>query len=289
MFITRMSGSLSRRFLENLIKAGAFDQLEGNRARLLTGLDAIVGHGQAIKRERESDQVSLFGGDQSDAMKLVLPNVPDQASKLRLEDEFAALGLYISAHPMDDYADQLAAKDIIRAADIEAEVKKHGQASMRINLAGIVTGKQIRTSAKGNRFAFVQLTDQSGSFEITLFSDALTAAREMLDEDVPLMIRADARMEEGAVRLLGQSVRKLDDAMSAQSRGLEIKLSSPDAVSGIKEGLARDGAGMANLVLSMQVDGKMIKIPVPGGFRLSSGFRQMVKSLPGITAVRELN
>ena len=288
-FITRMSGSLSRRFLENLIKAGAFDSIEHNRARLLTGLDAIVGHGQAIKRERESDQVSLFGGDQSDAMKLVLPNVPEQASKLRLEDEFAALGLYISAHPMDDYADQLASKNIIRAADIEAEVKKQGQASMRINLAGIVTGKQIRTSAKGNRFAFVQMTDQSGSFEITLFSDALTAARDLLDEDIPLMVRADARMEDGSVRLLGQAVRKLDDAMSAQSRGLEIKLSSPDAVTGIKEGLARDGVGMASLVLSMQVDGKMIKIPVPGGFRLSSGFRQMVKSLPGITAVRELN
>ena len=288
-FITRMSGSLSRRFLENLIKAGAFDGIEHNRARLLTGLDAIVGHGQAIKRERESDQVSLFGGDQSDAMKLVLPNVPEQASKLRLEDEFAALGLYISAHPMDDYADQLASKNIIRAADIEAEVKKQGQASMRINLAGIVTGKQIRTSAKGNRFAFVQMTDQSGSFEITLFSDALTAARDLLDEDIPLMVRADARMEDGSVRLLGQAVRKLDDAMSAQSRGLEIKLSSPDAVTGIKEGLARDGVGMASLVLSMQVDGKMIKIPLPGGFRLSSGFRQMVKSLPGITAVRELN
>ena len=288
-FITRMSGSLSRRFLENLIKAGAFDGIEDNRARLLTGLDAIVGHGQAIKRERESDQVSLFGGDQSDAMKLVLPNVPEQANKLRLEDEFAALGLYISAHPMDDYADQLASKNIIRAADIEAEVKKQGQASMRINLAGIVTGKQIRTSAKGNRFAFVQMTDQSGSFEITLFSDALTAARDLLDEDIPLMVRADARMEDGSVRLLGQAVRKLDDAMSAQSRGLEIKLSSPDAVTGIKEGLARDGAGMASLVLSMQVDDKMIRIPVPGGFRLSSGFRQMVKSLPGITAVRELN
>ena len=288
-FISRMSGSLSRRFLENLIKAGAFDTIEQNRSRLLSGLDVIVGHGQALKRERESDQVNLFGGDDSDAMKLVLPNVPEQANKLRLEDEFAALGLYISAHPMDDYADQLESKNIVRAADIEAEVKKQGQASMRINLAGIVTGKQIRTSAKGNRFAFVQLTDQSGSFEITLFSDALASARDLLDQDIPLMIRADARMEDGSVRLLGQAVRKLDDAMSAQSRGLEIKLSSPDAVTGIKEGLARDGAGMANLVLSMQVDGKMIKIPVPGGFRLSSGFRQMVKSLPGITAVRELN
>ncbi len=287
--ISRMSGALSRRFLENLIKAGAFDELEPNRARLMAGLDVMVGHGQAIKRERESNQVSLFGGDAADDMKLVLPNVPEQASKLRLEDEFAALGLYISAHPMDDYADQLAAKDIIRAADIEADVKKKGLPSTRINLAGIVTGKQIRTSARGNRFAFIQMTDQSGSFEVTLFSDALAAARELLDEDVPLMIRADARLEEGSVRLLGQSVRKLDDAMSAQSRGLEIKLSSADAVAGIKEGLSRDGAGMANLVLIMQVDGKMVRIPVPGGFRLSSGFRQMVKSLPGIAAVRELN
>ena len=288
-FITRMSGSLSRRFLENLIKAGAFDKLEHNRAKLLSGLDVIVGHGQAIKRERESDQVNLFGGDDNDAMKLVLPNVVDQVGKLRLEDEFAALGLYISAHPMDEYADQLAAKDIIRAADIEDELKKKGRASSRINLAGIVTAKQIRTSAKGNRFAFVQLTDQSGSFEITLFSDALSSVRDLLDDDVPLMIRADARMEDGLVRLLGQTVQKLDDAMSAQSRGLEIKLSSPDAIVGIKEGLDRDGSGMASLVLSMQVDGKMVKIPVPGGFRLSSEFRQMVKLLPGISAIRELN
>jgi DNA polymerase-3 subunit alpha len=288
-FISRMSGSLSRRFLENLIKAGAFDDLEDNRARLIAGLETIVGHGLAIKRERESDQVSLFGGDQGEDIKLLLPSLPEQASKLRLEDEFSALGLYISAHPLDDYADQLASRDIVRAADIETKVRKGGQSSMRVDLAGIVTGKQIRTSAKGNRFAFVQFTDQSGSFEVTLFKDKLTKFSDLLDEDAPLMVRADARLEDGVVRLLGQSIRKLDDAISAQSRGLEIKLSSSAAVEGIKDGLSRDGDGMANLVLSMNVDGKMVKISVRGGYKLSSGFRQMVKTLPGITSVRELN
>lgn len=288
-FITRMSGSLSRHCLESLTKAGALDSLEVNRAKLLAGLELMVNHGHAIKRDKESDQNNLFGGSDSDAMKLILPDAASQPSKLLLEDEFEALGLYISAHPMDDYADKLASKGIIRASDIEEEVKKRGQTNCRINLAGIVTSKRIRTSSKGNRFAIVQLTDQSGSFEITLFSDALAAAKDLLDADTPIMIKADARIDEGAVRLLGQSLRKLDDAMAAQSKGLEIKITDPDAVVGIKEGLVRDGAGMASLVLSMQIEGRMIKIPVPGNFKLSSQFRQMVKLLPGITAVRELN
>jgi DNA polymerase-3 subunit alpha len=288
-FITRMSGSLTRRFLENLIKAGAFDGLENNRTRLTTGLETIVRYGLAIKRDRESNQENLFADDQNSAMKIDLPDIPEQAGKIRLQDEFSALGLYISAHPMDGYNDLLADKNIVQAADIEAVVERNGQSSVRINLAGIVTGKQIRTSARGNRFAFAQFTDQSGSFEVTIFSEVLAQARELLDEDAPLMIRADAELEDGKVRLLAQSIRMLDEAISAQSRGLEIKLSSFDAVKGIKEGLSRDGGGAANLVLAMQVDDKMVRIPVPGGYKLSPGFRQMVRSLPGISSVRELN
>ena len=159
---------------------------------------------------------------------------------------------------------------------------------MRTNIAGIVTGIQNRISKKGNRFAYIQLSDQTGTIEVLLFSDVLSLSRDLLESDAPLLIEADATLEEGAVKLIGQSVKKLDDVLTASSRGLEIKLSSADALTGIKDGLSRDGKGGGNLVLAMHVDGKMVKIPVPGSFRLSSGFRQMVKALPGISSIREL-
>ena len=61
----------------------------------------------------------------------------------------------------------------------------------RVNLAGSVTAKQVRVSQRGNKFAFVQFTDQTGVFELTFFSDILTESMEMLDSDKPLLVAAN--------------------------------------------------------------------------------------------------
>lgn len=286
-FADRLAGTLSRRFLENLIKAGAFDHIISNRARLLAGLDAIVGHGQAVRRERESDQENLFGGIADTQLKIALPNIPEASGKDRIDNEFAALGLYISAHPLDDYADLIQSLDVVKANELDAVVETRGS-GCRVNMAGIVTAKQFRVSAKGNRFAFVQFTDQTGTFEVTLFSDALAAARETLDYDGPLMVKADARIEEGGTRLLGQLIRPLEGQAYRGSKGVEIWVNHPDALEGIKLGLDRDGAGNVPLKLRMKIDGKSVKIDVPGRYQLSTGFRQMVRSLPGVDQVVDL-
>ena len=287
-FADRLAGSLSKRFLENLIKAGAFDRLVNNRAQLLAGLDAIVGHGQAVRRERESDQENLFGGVADTQLKIVLPNVPESGSKDRLDHEFSALGLYISAHPLDDYADRLQSLGVVSSGEIEAVVQERGS-GCRVNLAGIVTSKQIRTSARGNRFAFVQFTDQSGVFEVTLFSDALSAARDHLDSEAPLLVKADARQEEGGIRLLVQNVMPLDAVAYQGTKEVELQISHPDALEGIRQGLERDGAGAVTLKICVNIDGKIVKINIPGRHRLSAGFRQMIKALPGVDSVRDIS
>ena len=287
-FADRLAGSLSKRFLENLIKAGAFDRLVNNRAQLMAGLDAIVGHGQAVRRERESDQENLFGGIADTQLKIVLPDLPEAGSKDRLDNEFSALGLYISAHPLDDYADRLHSLGVVSASALDAVVQERGS-GCRVNLAGIVTSKQLRTSARGNRFAFVQFTDQTGVFEVTLFSDALAAARDMLDHEGPLLVKADARQEEGGTRLLAQSVMPLDAVAYQGSKTVELKISHPDALEGIKQGLERDGAGAVMVKICLTVDGKMVKIDIPGRHRLSAGFRQMIKALPGVDSVRDVS
>jgi DNA polymerase-3 subunit alpha len=297
-FSERMAGVISRRFLENLIKAGAFDGLVRNREQLMAGLDEIVGHGQAARHERESDQDNLFGGAADTRLKIVLPDLPEGGEKDRLEQEFSALGLYISAHPLDAYASRLEEMGVIKSRALAATVQERGS-GCRVTMAGIVGNKQFRTSARGNRYAFAQFTDQTGGFEVTLFSEVLDASRVHLDAAAPLLVKADAREEKGDIRLLAQSITPLDSAVYEDSKAVEVRINyypeapapeplALEALKGIKEGLARDGTGKAVLKICIPIDEKIVTVDVPGRHRLSADFRQMVKTLPGVDSIRDI-
>src|SRR5690606_18020119 len=92
---------LNRRQLENLIKAGAFDSLEPNRARVIAAVDTLVRYAQGQAADRETGQESLFGGAAFATPRL--PQMPDWDVMERLRQEFEAVGFYLSAHPLDAY------------------------------------------------------------------------------------------------------------------------------------------------------------------------------------------
>lgn len=279
---------MSKRFLENLVKAGALDQIEPNRNRLMSGLDLIIAHGASLRREQESAQTNLFGGDSGGhGFALELPMVHEMVSREKLDNELDALGLYISAHPLDDFAQQLASFEVISSAEIETEVTRKGN-GCRINLAGVVTAKQIRQSKKGNRFAFVQLTDQAGLFEVTVFSETLASSQGLLDADQPLLVRADARIEDGTPRLMAAGFELLEGVASRKSKAVELRLTHRDALKGVAEGLDRDGAGTVRLRIMVPAEDNEVIIDLPGRYRLSSSLRQMLKSIPGVAAMREI-
>src|SRR6185312_3548595 len=93
---------VNKRAFENLARAGAFDSLNKNRRQVVENSDRILGGAQAAQRERESGQVSLFGGE-THAEDLRLTNVPDWPAHERLGEEFNAMGFYLSGHPLDAY------------------------------------------------------------------------------------------------------------------------------------------------------------------------------------------
>ena len=104
-FISRLDGRvLNKRSLENLIKAGALDQLNSDRAKLFGGVDTIVRHATLNSDERNSDQENLF--DNSKEFAVGIPELPastEWASLDKLNYEFEAMGFYLSAHPLDVY------------------------------------------------------------------------------------------------------------------------------------------------------------------------------------------
>jgi DNA polymerase-3 subunit alpha len=166
---------MNRRQLERLINAGAFDSLDVNRARVFDGIDQILGHAQSTQRERESGQFNLLGDMSEDgAAKPQLADRMDWLQSERLQRELDAVGFYMSAHPLDEYGSLLEKLGIVASVEIEDTVKMQGGMAA-LALAGSVISVQQRTSQRGSKYAFVQLSDASGTYEVMMFAEVLAA------------------------------------------------------------------------------------------------------------------
>jgi DNA polymerase-3 subunit alpha len=112
---------LNRMQLENLVRAGAFDALESNRARLFAGAESILRRAQATAEEKESGQIALFGASAgSERESLRLPETPDWAPMDRLNFEAEAIGFHLTAHPLDVYAKALRRLGVTPCVQVEA-------------------------------------------------------------------------------------------------------------------------------------------------------------------------
>lgn len=283
--------SVNKRQIENLALAGAFDSLDPNRARVHGAAEAIMRHAQLLTEEKASNQVSLFGGGDTgvEAPPLPLPNVIDWMPHERLQKEFDAVGFYLSAHPLDVYERALKRLGVTRAADFTHKVRP-GE-PQRVKVAGIVLGKREITTARGSRVAFVQLSDASGSYEVTLFSEVLAVSREMLDANKPLLMHVEARLEGEGVKLLAQQVGLLDAATENTVSGMRIYLADDSPLPSLKQILRDQGdqyRGRGRISVLLDLEDCDVEIPLSGGFAVTPALRAMVKSLPGVVDVEEL-
>jgi DNA polymerase III subunit alpha len=279
--------SFNRRQFESLAKAGAFDSLNPNRAQTFAAADQLLRQASLAAEERESRQESLFAGiDPSFAPRPSLPLVDDWPPVERLQHEFAAIGFYLSSHPLDAYGKSLERTGITRWADLPAGLAANP--TNRFKLAGIVVGRKERTSGRGNRFAFVQMSDPSGTFEVTLFSEILREARALLDSGQPLVVTVDVRSEEESLRLTVQKIEPLDTVVALATAGLRVFVGEARALSSLKSVIAREAGGRGRVTIVLDLPAREVEIAVPGGFKVGPQTRAAVKSLPGIIDVHDI-
>src|SRR5437762_2172436 len=283
--------TFNRRQFENLVKAGAFECLNPNRAQSFAAAELLLRQASRAAEERQDGQVSLFaglGGSANDgfAARPSLPVVPDWPPVERLQNEFDAIGFYLSSHPLDPYGKSLERAGILRWADLPAALAANGVT--RFRLAGIVIGKKERTSARGNRFAFIQLSDTSGGFEVTLFSEVLGQARALLEGGQPLIVTVDVRREEESLRLTVQKIEPLDAVVSHAAAGLRIFVGEAEALPRLKSVIAREAGGRGRVTVVLDLPSREIEVALPGGFRVDPRIRAAVKSLPGIVDVHDI-
>ncbi|MEM7168907.1 MAG: DNA polymerase III subunit alpha [Pseudomonadota bacterium] len=281
-FVGRLdSRAVNKRQIENLACAGAFETFVANRRQVYAAAETIVRHATVAASERESDQVSLFG-DSGGAppVELSLPKIEDWPGMERLRHEFDAVGFYLSAHPLDAYGKSLEKLGVVTYQELltAANLGRH-------RLAGIVIGKRELTSRKGNRMAFVQCSDTSGVFEVTLFSEALASFRELLEAAQPLhfIVTADRRSEEEDPRLTVQMIEPLDQLAAKSSAGLKVYLDRLEHLSGLQMLLEREGPGRGQVALVLDLaDGQEVELELAQKYKLSAALRQAIKAMPGV-------
>ena len=226
----------------------------------------------------------------------IKPQLPDRMDWIqsdKLQRELDAVGFYMSAHPLDEYATVLDRLNIVSSTEVEQTVTIQGGTAALV-LAGSVISIQQRTSQRGNRYAFVQLSDASGVYEVMMFAEALAASREVLESGKPVLISVGARIEQGQLRLSGQTVRALEAAAASAPVAIRIWLDDMEPLPSLRtliENQATPGEhDNANGRISLAIhDGNCeVIVRLSGRYRCTPQIRAAMRSIPGIAEVREL-
>jgi len=215
---------VNKRAFENLARGGAFDCLEPNRAKALAAATTLQSIGSRAAQEKESSQNNLFG----DAMKTMaepeLPNPAPWSNVEQLDHELGAIGFYLGGHPLETYLPVLERKKAVMAADIEERYK---MGARTIRLAGVVRKRQERMSKRGKRFAFVNISDPTGDFEVLFGEELLGSNRAILEAGALVELTAKVEDREGEIRLFANSITSLELTGEASViKGLQIRLRS---------------------------------------------------------------
>ncbi|SFC96992.1 DNA polymerase III subunit alpha [Tropicimonas isoalkanivorans] len=286
---------VGKRPLEMLARAGAFDVLDRNRRRVLNSLDPLVAYSAAIHEQRTSNQVSLFGEAGEDLPEPRLARADDWLPAERLTEEHAAIGFYLSGHPLDDYMGMLKRRGVKTFQEVQ-EIVKNGPAVVK--MAGSVAGKQERKSARGNRFAFVQMSDPTGLFEMTVFSETLEKARDHLEAGQNVVVTAEATFESEQLKLLCKGAHPVEGegGRGDDASGFRLFVNDGSALPVLQSILARTAeAGPVRMkgpirvtLLNPDLPGE-VEMEIGSNLPVSPQVRGALKAVQGVVDVEDLD
>ena len=214
------SKDLNKRVIESLIKCGAFDELNPNRAQLMAGFERILDSINDDRKRNLFGQVSLFEMSNKQETDLyVLPQVSEFKEREKLSLEKEVLGMYISGHPLSQYKKELSLKCSIDMSTLN-QVKDEYEEFVKYDnenvvMGGIIVNKIIKTTKNNDMMAFITIEDLYGSIEVLIFPKMLQKYANILREDNIIYIkgRLSVKEDEDPKLIAGdiKELRKIDD------------------------------------------------------------------------------
>jgi DNA polymerase III subunit alpha len=222
---------VNRRTIEALIRAGALDSIGPNRATLMHRLPGALGRAEQSARAAAAGQEDLFGmAPAADpaagaALQDEGEHLPDWSSAERLAAERDTLGLFLTGHPVDEVAADIAALASARIADLAADRPAEGERGFNGSRRDVVVGGLVvDMRRRGNRVTLV-LDDRSGRLEVTLFEEAWQQCQHVVAKDAIVFAEGNLRFDDfiDDWRLTAKRVVDLDSAMSERARRLLLR------------------------------------------------------------------
>ena len=227
-FVNRVTGGeLNKKAVENLIRCGAMDGLPGYRSQKLHVYEKAMDGVSRQQKNMVTGQISLFGMMDGgvEAPPPPMPNIPefDHFAKLQMEKE--TTGVYISGHPLDEYADQLARLKVNARTLAElSDAPDHGMSMDQkpVRMGGLIAERRMKATRSGGMMAFVQLEDMFGTTEVLVFPKVYDRVGAQLIEDTAVAMsgRLSVREDEAPKLLLDRVVplRELDNLPNGNAR-----------------------------------------------------------------------
>ena len=204
-FMSRLtSKEVNRHTIENFIKSGAFDSMEGTRRQKMAVYQSVLDSVNRERRDSMAGQMSLFDlGDEElqDANKIDFPDIGEYEKEDYLAYEKEVLGIYISGHPLQEYAGLLQKNCTRTSQDFLAEEGEiEGMARVEdgehVIIGGMIVGKTVKTTKTNMLMAFLTVEDLYGTVEIIVFPREYEKKKELLQPDSKVLIRGRATVEE---------------------------------------------------------------------------------------------
>ena len=218
-FIERMSGrELNKRAIENLIKAGALDQVAGNRRQKLMVYAEIVDAVNQEKKNAMTGQMSLFdliSDEEKEAYETQMPKVEEYSKEELLSFEKEVLGVYISGHPLEEYEERwrknITARTVDFQIDEELGTSKAGDGEIAV-IGGIITNKTVKYTRNNKVMAFLTIEDLVGTVEVVVFPNDYEKNVQKMEEDSKVFIRGKVQGDaDKASKLICEKIYSFDD------------------------------------------------------------------------------
>lgn len=254
---------INKRTLESLIKAGCFDVLDTNRAKLLGNLPKVI---EFIEQERQNEnQASLFDVFASDdghnfvTQDMTLEELPEFTLKSKLTNEKQAIGYYLTASLFDEYAEITRKLEILPLSKFNTEDEdiqeiinaRYAKHKPKVLIGGIINYMGSRPTKKGGKIAFIRIEDASGELEFVVFNEVFERYSQLLKIDELVFVEGEVIYDSfrDEIKVTAERILTLNEVLLDKIHTLEINLVGTDAWNQLRPMIASTETG-ANLIIN---------------------------------------
>ena len=290
-FISRLYTDLNKRTLENLIKSGAFDTFGNNRRQMMSVYARMLDNEAKQGKDAISGQMSLFDlVDESEKsqFEIKMPDVSEYTKEDILAFEKEVLGVYVSGHPLDEYAAMWKKHISAMSTDFELD-DETGEPKVKVDskatIGGMIMAKSVKPTKTGQLMAYLTIEDLVGTVEVIVFPRTFSTYRNIIEGTDKLFItgRVNANADENA-KLICESVVPFEDV----PRKLWIRFASEEEYLKKAADLAEElkySDGKDSIIIYCTKENKRIVLPQSRNIRITPDILASLRAQYGIKNV----